>query len=82
MRQQYSGRDRKKKIEAVVAAECEKGSVAVKELQAGGRRPNVSQARKRIVKKLYESYGIPLAEIARQTGVSTSAISKIVTAEE
>ena len=62
LRQQYSGRDRKKKIEAEVAAECEKEGVAVKELQAGGRRPNVSQVRKRIVKKLYESYGIPLAE--------------------
>ena len=82
MRQQYAGRDRKKKIEAVVTAECEKEGVAVKELQAGGRRPNVSQVRKRIAKKLYERYGIPLAEIARQTGVSTSAISKIVTAEE
>ena len=34
-----------------------------------------------ILPSLYEGYGIPLAEIARQTGVSTSAISKVVAAE-
>lgn len=77
---QYSVRDRKKKIAAVVAAECEQEGIAVKDLQSGGRRPAVSQVRKHIVKKLYEGYGIPLAEIARQTGVSTSAISKVVAA--
>ena len=78
MRRQYSGLERKKKVESVVAAECKRNGVAVKELQAGGRRPVVSQVRKRIVQKLFDSYGIPLAEIARQTGVSTSAISKVL----
>lgn len=78
LRQQYSGRERRKKIEAVLAEECEKEGIAVKELQAGGRRPNVSQVRKRIAQKLFEDHGIPLAEIARHTGVSTSAISKML----
>ena len=79
MRRQYSGFERKKKIVAVVMEECKKEDLAVKELQAGGRRPIVSQVRKQIVKKLFESFGIPLAEIARYTGVSTSAISKVLT---
>ncbi len=76
LRRQYSFRDRKKKIDDVVIAECRNGGVAVKELQSGGRRPAVSQVRKQIAFTLFESYGIPLAEIARETGVSTSAISK------
>jgi REP element-mobilizing transposase RayT len=80
LRQQFSSRERTKKIETVVFAECKKGGIAVKELQAGGRRPNVSQVRKRIAEKLFKGSGIPLAEIARHTGVSTSAISKALAA--
>ena len=75
-RHQYSARDRQKKIAAVLAAECDKQGVGIKELQSGSRRPNVSQVRKQIAQKLFVCEGIPLAEIARHTGVSTSAISK------
>jgi len=75
-RHQYAARERRKKIEAVVAAECARQGVDVKELQSGSRRPHVSQARKHIAQQLFEGEGIPLAEIARHTGVSTSAISK------
>ena len=57
-------------------AECAQQGVAVKELQSGSRRPHVSQARRRIAQNLFEGEGIALAEIARYTGVSTSAISK------
>ena len=76
LRHQYSARDRMKKIAAVLAAECDKQGVGIKELQSGSRRPHLSQARRRIAQKLFEGEGIPLAEIARHTGVSTSAISK------
>ena len=76
LRRQYCCRDRNKKIEEVVMAECRNGGVAVEELLSGGRRPVVSQVRRQIAFTLFESYGIPLAEIARKTGVSTSAISK------
>jgi len=76
LRQQFSDRERRKKIEAVLAAECKKEAINIRELQSGGRRLEVSQLRRRIAKKLFDHYGIPLAEIARHTGVSTSAISK------
>ncbi len=49
------------------------------ELQSGSRRGRVSQARLQIACRLIETYGIPLAEVARQVGVSTSAVSKIIT---
>ncbi len=54
----------------------QEAAIAMKELQAGGRRRGVSQARKRVARKLFSDYGIPPAEIARHNGVSTSAISK------
>lgn len=78
MRRQYSGLDRRKIICSVLAEECNREGVALKELQHGSRRPIVSQVRKRIVIRLFEECGIPQAEIARQTGVSTSAISKLL----
>jgi putative transposase len=48
----------------------------MKELKAGSRRRRISQVRSTITCELVRIYGIPLAEIARQLGVSTSAISK------
>ena len=36
------------------------------------------QARLQITYQLVQDYGIPLAEVARQLGVSTSAISKAI----
>ncbi len=50
--------------------------IMMKELQAGSRRRRISQVRSTIACELLEIYGMPLAEIARQLGVSTSAISK------
>jgi len=45
----------------------------------GSRRGCISQVRLQIAYQLVQDYGIPLAEVARQLGVSTSAISKAIT---
>ena len=42
----------------------------------GSRRRRISQVRAQIVHQLVENFGIPLVEVARQVGVSTSTISK------
>lgn len=78
MRAQYSDRERKKKIASILGAACQKASISIKELQAGGRRREVSQVRRHVAEKLFNDHGIPLAEIARHTGVTTSAISRTV----
>jgi REP element-mobilizing transposase RayT len=57
---------------------CKKEKVSIEELKAGSRRKQVSRARSRIVIELVKGHGIALAEVARQVGVSTSAISKIL----
>lgn len=49
------------------------------ELQMGSRRNQISQARSELASQLIKDFGLPLAEVARQLGVSTSAISKILT---
>jgi len=72
----YSARERKKKVEQLIVGKCKKGNILVSELKGGSRRGRIPQVRGEIVISLVESYGIPLAEVARQVGVSTSAISK------
>jgi len=47
------------------------------ELKTGSRHKEVSKIRTRIEIGLVKTQGIALAEVARQLGVSTSAISKI-----
>ncbi|NOR04752.1 MAG: hypothetical protein GQ575_00390 [Deltaproteobacteria bacterium] len=44
----------------------------------GSRRDCISRVRLRIAYQLVQDYGIPLAEVARHLGISTSAISKAI----
>ncbi len=48
------------------------------ELQSGGRRTAVSKVRIRIVNKLVKENGMTLSEVARNVGVTTSAIFNIL----
>jgi len=48
------------------------------ELTSGSRRKGASAVPDRIAIGLVEKYGIVLAEVARQVGVSTSTISRIM----
>lgn len=57
--------------------ECKRSRVSLKELQGGGRRV-VSALRVRIAKRGLDELGLPLAEIARHVGVSTSGIARAV----
>ena len=57
---------------------CREEKVSMKELKMGSRRGRMSAVRRRIVRELLEEYGLPLAQIAREVGVSTSAVSNMV----
>ncbi len=74
----FTARDKKKKIKAVIKSICSKEGVSVGELQSGGRREAVSRARRQITSRLIEEHGISFAEVARNVGVTTSAIFKIM----
>jgi putative transposase len=73
---QFPKDEYRQRAEQHIKEVCEKENINMKELKAGGRRRRISQVRSTIACELVEIYGIPLAEIARQLGVSTSAISK------
>ena len=65
-------------IVTIIKEICDHREVNTNELKSGSRRRFVSKARQIIVRRLIEEYGIPLSEIARHVGVSTSAISKMI----
>lgn len=76
---QYAGKLRKEKVEEYIQEVCKQKNINVEEMKSGSRRRSISQVRSQIARDLVENYGIPLAEVARHVGVSTSAISKILT---
>ncbi len=79
LKKQFSADERREKMNKVIKKICKKEGVNISELESGSRRGRVSEARSQIVCRLVETYGIPLAEVARHVGVSTSAVCKIIT---
>jgi len=53
---------------------CRKINIKIDELYYGGRRRNVSCARAQAAHILIEDFGITLAKVTRNLGVTTSAI--------
>lgn len=76
LKYQYTASERRQKMEQFIRQACKKEKINIKELQSGSRRVPIPQIRIQIARKLVEDHGVPLAEIARQLGVSTSAICK------
>jgi putative transposase len=75
---QLSGHERRQKAEHHIRMICQKEGINVEELKSGSRRAEVSRVRTKLALYLVEDCGIPLAEVGRQLGVSTSAVSKII----
>ena len=78
MRHQLSIKGADHRIKEVMGQICKSEKISIEELKAGSRRKEVSKVRARITIELVKKYGIALAEVARQLGVTTSAISKIM----
>ena len=76
---QHVARKRNRYAERVVLEQCKKNGVSLTELRSGSRRGRVPTVRTKIVRSLVENYGVAVAEIARQVGISTSGVSKILT---
>ena len=76
---QHVARKRNRYAERVVLEECKKSGVSLTELRSGSRRGRLPTVRTKIVRSLVENYGVAVAEIARQVGISTSGVSKILT---
>ena len=67
------------RVQKLIGESCLEKGVDRVELEGGSRRGKVSQLRVELAHRLLHEFGLPLAEIARHLGVSTSAISKLFT---
>lgn len=65
-----------KSIRKIIEEECRKSGVNLLELRGGGKRHVVSRTRAAVAIRGREELGLSAAAIARQVGVSTSAITK------
>ena len=75
---QQAARRQHRRIERVIAEACKKSGVSLTELRSGSRRGALPKVRAELVYKLLKAYGVSAAEAARQVGISTSGISKIL----
>jgi len=78
LRNQFSPTERSRGIGKILEEECQKARIEIEELRTGSRRGDIPRVRSEIAQRLIKELGISLAEVARQSGVSTSAISKIM----
>jgi REP element-mobilizing transposase RayT len=74
----FSSRLRGKEGLRLIEERCRRVGISIAELQAGSRQGQVPKVRWDLAWKLVKERGLPLAEVARHLGVSTSAISQIL----
>jgi putative transposase len=79
LKHQFGRNKDRKDIATFINQICDQEEISAKELRMGSRRGHICQVRSQIAYQLVEDYGLPLAEVARHLGVSTSAISKAIT---
>jgi hypothetical protein len=68
-----------RQVQQIIETSCKKEGISIQqELQRGSRRGPIPRVRSYSTWNLARELGVPLAEIGRQLGVSTSAISQIL----
>ena len=70
--------ERIKRMQSIIQTTCNKEGINIQELRTGCRRGRIPRIRYSLALNLVKELGIPSVEIARELGVSVSAISKIL----
>ena len=69
------------KLEQFILKECRDADVSVDELKSGSRRAPISSIRAKLAIALVKNDGVAMATVARHLGVSTAAISLLLSRE-
>jgi len=78
VRRQFKTGEKERVISQTIDLICRQEGINEMELRRGGQRKPVSKIRAQLAFHLNREMGIPMAEIARATGVSASAINKAI----
>jgi chromosomal replication initiation ATPase DnaA len=82
-KQRYSSvGQRTEKMKKIIGSYCKKAGIQLTALQGGARSRPVSRLRVEIAFVLVKDLGISYAEIGRQLGITTSAVSRIMERRE
>ena len=77
-----SSQERNEKMVRLIAHHCKKAGIVPEALKGGIRARAISRLRTQIAFILARDLGIPYAEIARQLGITTSGVSRIMRRRE
>lgn len=75
---QLTAKEQRLKMKEMIEETCTKERINARELCMGSRRGSIPRVRGYLACRLINELGVPLAEIARQLGVSTSAIARVL----
>jgi putative transposase len=78
LRRQLRTAERKETIDRVIRRTCEEEGIQEEEIRKGGQRRKISRIRRKIAFHLSHEWGISMAEIARNVGVSTSGVANAI----
>jgi hypothetical protein len=67
-----------RQAQQIIARSCKKEGISIQELQTGSRRGRIPRVRSYLAWTLARELGVPLAEIHRRLGASTSTISQFL----
>jgi putative transposase len=67
-----------KTVQNIIEEECGKQGISLQELKAGGKRRKVNEMRALIALRSRDELGLTAAEIARNVGVNTSAVTRAI----
>ena len=81
VKKQLPKNSQQKIIVRIMQGICDTREVNIKEIVSGSRRRFVSEAQRIIACRLVKDHGLPLSEVTRNSGVSTSAVSKMIGSE-
>ena len=76
VRHRLSGEERRLKAAGMIRESCKMEGIGIEELRGGSRRGRIPEIREDLAARLIEMYGLSLAEIGRQLGITTSAVSQ------
>ena len=72
----------REKIQERMERICKTEKVLIQEVRSGSRRGKLPQIRSKIALSLVKEYGVSLAELGRQLGVTTAAVSRMLSKHE
>lgn len=82
IKRQLPLKEKGNRVEELIEKVCKKENISIPELRSGSRRERLPMIRLQLSGVLLEEYGLSLAELGRRLGVTTSAVSKMVSRHE